>query len=585
MLSAVELALAVPFVTAMVLAAAGRWLPRVVVDAVAMAAALTVIGLLGVVLWRAVRHGTVVVWLGGWGPHGGISNGIPLVADPFAAGLALVVAVLTVAALMFSWRYFTEVQAIFHVLMLMFLGAMCAFALTGDVFDAFVFFELMSTVAYVLTGYRAEEARTVHGALNFGVVNSIGAYLTLTGIALMYGRTGELGFAAIGERVRAAGEPDAGLLVAFTLLCTGFLVKAAAVPFHFWLADAHAVAPTPVCVLFSGIMVELGVYAVARAHWTILGGTADAVLAGFGAVTMLLGGVMCVLQPHIKRLLAYSTISHVGLLLTCVALMRADALTGAAFYLLGHAGVKSALFIGAGMLLNRFQTVDETELHGRARGMRVTSCLFLLGGLGLAGLPPGGMWLGKVLAERAAEPYGWWWFTVLGLLAAGLTGGAVLRVWLRVFHGAGAAPTRHPVEHEDAETAEPTPRKPLPMLVPGVLLLGGGLLTVVLPASAVAGGAEVFTTGYTEAVLYGEASVAPAGRPPSPWTFSGVASGLAGIVAALAVAALGVWGGRLPQPARLGTVLRGLHSGHVGDYIAWVLAGIALFAVLTVVTR
>ncbi|MFD0534226.1 proton-conducting transporter membrane subunit [Actinomadura luteofluorescens] len=148
-----------------------------------------------------------VTWLGGWGPGTGV--GIPLAADPLAAGLACVAAALTLAALAFSWRYFTEIQAIFHALILLFLASMCAFVYTGDLFDAFVFFELMSVVAFALTGYRSEEPATVHGALNFGIVQSLGAYLTLAGIALVYGRTGQLGLAALGRHLSGAAPTGA----------------------------------------------------------------------------------------------------------------------------------------------------------------------------------------------------------------------------------------------------------------------------------------------------------------------------------------------------------------------------------------
>src|SRR5919202_4487699 len=112
---------------------------------------------------------------------------------------------------------------------------MCGFALAGDLFNAFVYFELMSVVAYALTGYRIDEAKAVQGALTFGVINSLGAYALLMGIGLLYARTGELAMMKIGRGLDQHGGPDALVLAAFVLVVTGLLVKAAAVPFHFWL--------------------------------------------------------------------------------------------------------------------------------------------------------------------------------------------------------------------------------------------------------------------------------------------------------------------------------------------------------------
>src|SRR5581483_5973933 len=202
------------------------------------------------------------------------------------------------------------------------------------------------------------------GSLNFAVTNTIGSFLILTGIALVYGRTGALNLAQIAGAL-SHGPHDGLVIVAFCLLAAGFFVKAAVVPFHFWLADAYAVAPTPVCLLFAGAMSELGIYAVGRIWF---GGFADAlaahadglraVLIGAGCLTALLGAVMCALQDHVKRLLAFATIAYVGVFLIGLGLLTSDGIAGAAIYIVADGLGKAALFAAAGIVQHRRRSVS-----------------------------------------------------------------------------------------------------------------------------------------------------------------------------------------------------------------------------------
>src|SRR5580700_2374531 len=320
-------------------------------------------------------------WFAGFRPSGGIVIGIDFEAGPLSAGLACLGAMLMTASMVFSWRYFPQAGGYFHVLMLTFLAGMTGFCLTGDVFDLFVWFELMGVSAYALTAYRPEERGPIQGALNFAITNSVGAYLSLSGIAVIYGRTGALNMAQIGASI-ARHRPDGLVIVAFLLIIAGLLIKGAIVPFQLWLADAHAVAPTPVCVLFSGVMVELGLYGVARVYWSMFAGALGhrgaitGIFLALGLLTAIVGALFCFRERHLKRLLAFSTVSHAGIFLAGIALLTPLGLAGTAVYVAGHGLVKAALFLCTGVVLHRLGSVNETRLHGRGRKLRVTGVVF-----------------------------------------------------------------------------------------------------------------------------------------------------------------------------------------------------------------
>ncbi|KOV96693.1 complex I subunit 5 family protein [Streptomyces sp. NRRL B-3648] len=576
----IPLLVAIPLLGAALLAATGRRLPRVAAEVVGFAASGTTAALALVLLLNSAPP--MVEWAGGWLPVDGESVGILVVGDGPALGMAALASLLTLAALAYSWRYFDEPPrdrtGSFTALMLVFQGAMCGFAVAGDLFNAFVFFELMSVVAYALTGYRIDEAKAVQGALTFGVVNSLGAYAMLMGIALLYARTGELAMAKIGRGLDAAagqGGPDALVLASFVLVLTGLLVKAAAVPFHFWLPDAHAVAPTPVCMLLSGVMVELGTYGVWRVYGTVFAGpggipAADLTraLVTLGALTAVTGAVMCWYQRHIKRLLACSTVSHTGLFLVGIGVLTPEGDDGVALYILGHAGVKAALFACAGVLLDRFGSVDEHALHGRARQLRATGVMFAVGAVGLAGLPPFGTALGKAVAEEAVGGP----LTVVFVVASAITGGAVLRVTGRVFLGLGPRPEDAEYETSGSDEEPETPgllrRIPDTMTAVPAVLLATALAVGVVP-----GFGEVVARSVNEAGSGGaHASV--------HWTAHGVLLGLASTVPAVALAGLAVTRPRWVAAPGWAAPLRRLQSGHVGDYVAWLLVGATVLGAL-----
>jgi len=592
-------AIGAPLLMACVLAALGKVLPRLVIDILATATAAGVVAL-DVVLLLATRHGRVVTWLGGWTPRHGTTVGISFVADPLSAGLALLVAVLVLCSFVYSWRYFDDVGAHYHVLVLLFLAGMTGFTLSGDVFDMFVFFELMGAVAYGLTAFKVEDPTSLQGGLNFGIINSFGAYVSLCGIGILYARYGALGLPQLAKAMEHA-RPDVLIVVAFCLICVGFLVKAAMVPFHFWLADAHAVAPTPVCLLFSGVMVELGIYGVLRLYWTVFDGVLpeDAVrraLLVLGGVTAVLGAVMCVLQRHLKRLLAMSTIAHVGMFMCAAATLDGPGTTGSALYVLGHAGVKGALFLMAGTVLNRYGSVDEITLHGRGRDARVMPWLFVLGALALSGLPPFGTGLGKSVGEEALSTAGYWWGPVLFVAVSALTGGAVLRAGARIYFGLGPVPEvdssdETTGDEEEPETASLPHVRPT-MLLPIVVLLAGSLALGVVPrvVRGVSRAAVEFVDkhGYVSAALQGTTARLPAALPEAEWTTKGVLLGLLTVLLAVGVAAVALWAPKIPDLAKaalapLHPVITGLHrvhSGHVGDYVAWLFVGVAAFTAL-----
>jgi multicomponent Na+:H+ antiporter subunit D len=526
-------------------------------------------------------------WFSGWHPRSGVAIGIGFAVDPLGAGLAALASGLTLAAVLYSLTYVEAAERQYDVLIAAFGGAMCGFALTGDLFNMFVWFELMGVAAYALAGFKIKELGPLQGGINMAVTNTVGAYFILIGIALLYARTGALNLAQIGRTL--AGQHAGGVeIVALTLILVGFLIKAAIVPFHFWLADAHAVAPAPICVLFSGVMVELGLFGAARVYWTIFDAPFGAhqtairnVLIAFGLVTAAVGALMAFLQAHLKRLLAYSTISHAGVMLVGIGLLDSKSLGGVATLVLSHGLLKGGLFLVCGVILAEWEKIDELRLFGLGRARPFAGALFFLGAIGLIGIPYVGAYVGHAAIDEGATLHHLTWIPPLLMITAGLAAAAIVRAGARVFLGWGT--------RDDwllSQQPEESPPKRDSYLA-GMLAVTATLILLGLVVSLVPGlsqraeyGAERFRdrAAYAERVLHGKPM--PTKRLPfavQPTTGDSIAYGIGAGVLTVLFAAFGLWHRELGRfaAAPIG-VLKSVHSGIVGDYVMWITVGTAL---------
>ena len=582
----VPLTVVVPLAAAAVLAGANRHIPGPARDALGVSAAMATTVLAAIALSESAHH-RIVYWFGGWHPINRTVIGVDYAVDPMGGALALLAGVLAVAALVYSRRFFGPTGGRYPALVLVFVAAAIDFAWTGDLFNMFVAFELVAVTGFILTGYYAEQEAPLQGAINFAVTNTIGGLMVLTGLVMLYAGTGTLNLAQMGQTL-SGRSPGAVLAVTFALLAAGFLVKAAVVPWHFWLPDAYGAAPAPACVLLAGIMSELGIFGLARVWETVFDGAIGAsaeqrarlVLGGLGILTALVAAAMTLVERHPRRLMGFVVVAHMGLYLLGFSLLRTGALGGVALLAGGDGLTKAAMFLAFGVLGRHRRTTGGRPLRGEGPALAVAAGIAVVGALALADLPPFASSVGKDLLVASAGTAG---PLVEGVFAVTVitSSAALLAVTARAWRGdAGDEPA--PAE-DAAETV--TRWASFVLLVPPVVLLAAALVLGLLPhlaGHAVSTAASFADRGsYAAAVLDGRQVAVT--RPPAPTaTLPARLGDLAETAGTVLFAVLILSRRRMPSALTAATSgLRRLHSGHIGDQVTWAVLGFAVLAGLS----
>jgi multicomponent Na+:H+ antiporter subunit D len=325
----------------------------------------------------------------------------------------------------------------FYGLFLLLVAGMNGVIVAGDLFNLYVFLEVAAIASYALvafgTGHEELEA-----SFKYVVLGSLSSSLILVGIALVYGMTGNLNMAYIADHL-AAADMGAPLLLAFSLFIVGFSFKAALVPFHAWLPDAHPSAPAPVSAMLSGVFIKaIGVYVLARLLFNVFGvsSTELGLLRWLGALSMVAAALLAVGQHDIKRLFAYSSISQVGFMALGLGLGTPLGLVGALYHLVNHALFKSLLFLNAGAVEYVTGTRDLRQLGGLNRALPVTGATSLIGSMSIAGVPPfNGFW-SKLIIVLACVEAGYYGFATAAVLVSILTLAYQLKVQRAAFFSA-----------------------------------------------------------------------------------------------------------------------------------------------------
>ncbi|MGD2279433.1 MAG: proton-conducting transporter membrane subunit, partial [Candidatus Omnitrophota bacterium] len=379
------------------------------------------------------KYGTLIYGVGAWKPPFGIA----MVLDGLTSFMLVTVNLVAFFISLFSIDYMKKYTSKwkFYSLFLLMLAGMNGVIITGDLFNLFVFLEIASVASYALVAFGTEK-HELEAAFKYAIMSSVGSLFVLMGIVLMYSYTSTLNMADMANILAQKGGGNITLMVS-VLFIMGFGLKAALVPFHAWLPDAHPSAPAPISATLSGVLIKsLGVYALCRVFFNVIGMSpkVSEIFLFLGALSMVIGVFLAIGQWDFKRLLAYHSISQIGYVVLGIGLGTPLGILGGLFHLFNHSIFKSLLFLNSGAVVYSTGTRDLKEMGGLSQRMPVTGSTSLIASMSIAGIPPfNGFW-SKLIIIIAAVQAGRYGYAFWAVLASVLTLASFMKVMKYAFY-------------------------------------------------------------------------------------------------------------------------------------------------------
>jgi len=383
-------------------------------------------------LWQTSIHGIKVLEVGSWpAPFG-----IVLVSDLLGAIMVLLAAITGFATAIYSLKTVRkrfERFGYYPLLHLLLAGVNGAF-LTGDIFNLYVWFEVLLVASFALLIQGGERAQ-MEGAIKYVTLNLLSSALFLTAIGLLYGLVGSLNMADIAVRLTEVDDPKMVTLVAMLFLIA-FSIKAAAFPLFFWLPASYHTPQVAVSAIFAGLLTKVGVYALYRVFTLMFTGEVGfthQILLWMAVFTMLTGVLGAASQYEVRRILSFHIISQIGYMMLALALFTPLALIGGVFYIMHHIIVKANLFFVAGMMYRLGGSFELKELGGLYKKHPGLAVLFLIPAFSLAGVPPLSGFFAKFILIKASVEAGAWWAVAVALFVGLFTLFSMIKIWNEAF--------------------------------------------------------------------------------------------------------------------------------------------------------